>query len=80
MSISLHTRHIRGKVHDADASAVAEKLKIALDMMGVLQSCINCNHFKEAEEICTGVTPFNARPPARIIAYGCPSHSSEIPY
>jgi hypothetical protein len=78
--MNLNSRQQRGKDYNADTLLVAEKLKYAIDMMGVLQSCINCNHFNEATEICRGVTPFTARPPARIIAYGCPSHSAEIPF
>lgn len=32
------------------------------------ESCLTCSYFREAEERCT---KFNARPPARVIAYGC---------
>lgn len=47
---------------------------------GVFQSCLNCIHFREsAGEIC-GL--YKARPPARIIAFGCPSYDDvdEIPF
>ena len=44
---------------------------------GVNRSCLNCQNFDEkgvfgAPEVCRLV---NVRPPARIIAFGCPSHT-----
>ncbi len=60
---------------------IAEVVRRHLDAKLAFISCINCNFFKEREgEICTAVAPFNARPPARVIAYGCSQHSSEIPF
>ena len=44
---------------------------------GLFQSCLNCVHFNEASELCGLV---NQRPPARVIALGCPQHSDEIPF
>lgn len=45
----------------------------------VTRSCISCSLFKESTETCT---KFNARPPARVIAYGCKDYFSEdeIPF
>lgn len=42
-------------------------------------SCLNCINFKEKEELCGLV---NQRPPARVIAYGCPRWEDvdEIPF
>lgn len=44
-----------------------------------LTTCIKCFHFNESAEICKLA---NARPPARIIAFGCDSYEKEdeIPY
>lgn len=39
-------------------------------------TCITCMHFDEGKEHCQ---LYNARPPARVIAFGCPSHDY-IPY
>ena len=43
------------------------------------KSCLNCNQFNEQKELC-GLA--NQRPPARVIAYGCPSWEDvdEIPF
>ena len=49
------------------------------DGLGVMASCINCSFFIEAHELCKR---FNARPPARVIAFGCKDHLDiqEIPF
>lgn len=36
--------------------------------LGVQQTCLSCNAFNEETELCGS---FNARPPARVIAFGC---------
>jgi hypothetical protein len=35
-----------------------------------LRSCINCTQFNHEGDVCS---TFNARPPAKIIARGCPN-------
>lgn len=42
-------------------------------------SCLNCVSWRKNEEICI---LFKARPPAHVIAFGCPSfcHNEEIPF
>lgn len=35
------------------------------------RNCLNCSHFTEGLEHCK---VWNARPPARVIAYGCSRH------
>jgi hypothetical protein len=35
------------------------------------KSCITCGHFVEKTEICS---LYNARPPAKVIAFACPSY------
>lgn len=43
------------------------------------QNCLNCIHWKQKEDKC-GL--YNAKPPAEIIVYSCPSYTDieEIPY
>jgi hypothetical protein len=45
----------------------------------IYQSCLNCLNFNENEEICNLC---NQRPPAKVIAYGCPQWADikEIPF
>jgi hypothetical protein len=43
----------------------------------VWQSCMNCEHFKKQEELCT---VYKARPPAHVIAVGCTEYEWEIPF
>jgi len=43
------------------------------------RSCIACMHFNEQNEVCS---KFQARPPARIIAFACPEYveDTDIPF
>jgi len=51
---------------------IVEKIK------PIYKSCLNCEHFSEATEICK---KYKQRPPARVIAYACPSYEDlEIPF
>lgn len=55
-------------------------LKIeAPDARGMTSSCISCLAFNEASEWCK---TYGARPPARVIAFGCESYDDEdeIPF
>lgn len=56
---------------------LALRLANTMEAAGVYRNCLTCRHFVEAMETCG---EFNARPPARIIAYGCEKHSNEIPF
>lgn len=42
-------------------------------------TCINCDHFTEATEMCK---QWNTRPPARVIAFGCEKYKDDdlIPF
>lgn len=35
------------------------------------KNCLNCAHFTEKDEMCN---KYRSRPPAKVIAYGCPGH------
>lgn len=54
-------------------------ISIALSKIeAVYQSCLNCENFDEKNELCKLC---NLRPPARVIAYGCPQWEyDEIPF
>lgn len=44
----------------------------------IYQNCLNCLHFNEEKEICK---LYYLRPPAKVIAYGCPLWEDiEIPF
>lgn len=43
------------------------------------KSCLTCEHFNEAQEKCEA-DPQRRRPPARVIAFGCPSYEERLPF
>ena len=49
----------------------------AYDDIDPFANCLNCLNFDEKKEICNLC---NQRPPARVIAYGCPQWVDEIPF
>ncbi len=61
------------------ASKIVDRgvITTALTNANVYRNCLTCTYFVEHMEMCER---FNARPPARIIAYGCEKHSDEIPF
>lgn len=46
---------------------------------GALISCLNCEHFQKAEELCTK-DGFNGRPPVKVVVLGCKNWEREIPF
>lgn len=63
----------------ANLPLTMESLNAALEKTGwkhgVWKSCLSCDHFNEGLEQCT---LYKARPPARVIAFGCPSYSDDM--
>lgn len=60
-----------------------EALQAAFDKhspeMPVLRTCVACIHFNENNERCA--KHGQQRPPARVIAYGCPDYENDnIPF
>ena len=49
------------------------------DDLGIMTNCLNCINFVEQIELCKLAA---ARPPARVIAFGCKNHfdTEEIPF
>lgn len=68
-------------VADANDSirAATRLLELKGKIGGVTQSCISCTTFAERDELCTR---WNARPPARVIAFGCNDYqdNEDIPF
>lgn len=57
----------------------------SLDKCRFVKSCLSCDSFNEQMELCNNpkVTLTPARPPARIIAFGCPAYNNideDIPF
>ena len=52
---------------------MAEVVQELLEQADCFRTCLSCIHFKEADELCVVSNP-PARPPARIIAFGCPAY------
>jgi hypothetical protein len=63
--------HVREKIRTAINEVLANQI--------IISSCISCINFDEPSEICK---VFKQRPPARIIAHGCPEYvdAYDIPY
>lgn len=79
-------------VRDGAKYLLRDQMLKTIEALGFehMQTCLTCINFSEhakrmspnyvqPEEFCNR---FNGRPPARIIAYGCPSytHNDEIPF
>lgn len=50
---------------------------VARAVVQAMETCINCEYFDEPTEVCALA---QARPPARVIAHGCPSYSAKVPF
>ena len=51
--------------------------QVAQAVVANLETCLTCAHFDEATETCALA---KARPPARVIAYGCPQYLPDVPF
>lgn len=62
--------------------AMGAWLKTQFERADLMQSCISCRRFDEKAETCKLAPPPNNRPPARIIANGCPQYddAADIPF
>lgn len=57
------------------------KYSIEGEIKRALRTCITCNAFDNDNETCNKAN--NQRPPAKVIAYGCPQYNDfddEIPF
>lgn len=55
-------------------------LKDQFERIDLMQSCLSCRHFDETNEVCRKAN--GLRPPARVIANGCPQYDDmrDIPF
>jgi hypothetical protein len=63
----------------ATIKAVAEYLTPMIEqaLRAATKTCMTCDHFRQVDEICQ---KYNMRPPAKVIAFGCPAYEDEIPF
>jgi hypothetical protein len=60
------------EIHHPRLEEIAGLIERATGMINTAcKSCITCGHFVESTEQCA---LYKARPPARIIAFACPSY------
>lgn len=69
-----NAEQILKRLEDA-RDAIAHSLAGAVERSVV--TCCSCDHFNQASEICG---KYNMRPPAKVIAFGCPAYENEIPF
>ncbi len=57
---------------DSDIAKALDKLaeSVVSGIVGDRRTCLSCEHFNEKNELCSLA---GARPPARVIVFGCPS-------
>lgn len=69
---SIPRDHVRSKLY-------TEIADLLVQTDGACRSCLNCTFFTEATELCQ---KYNARPPARIIAFACKDYTDidDIPF
>lgn len=77
---ALDTEYTEDAIRDLGSAVrnnVEDAVNEALEGSGYLQTCLNCQHFAEPTELCMKAdTP--QRPPARVIAFGCPAFEEEL--
>lgn len=53
--------------------------RIADELYNATKSCLTCQYFNEQRELC-GRYPERGRPPARVVAFGCPEYENQPPF
>ena len=67
------TKYLSDKERPHLEAAVSDLIERAR----LYRSCLTCQHFTEGSEVC-GLA--GGRPPARVIAMGCPQYLEEPPF
>lgn len=55
-------------------------LTVKLVEQRIITPCVNCDYFDEPSELCSKFAGDPARPPARILATGCPMWRDTLPF
>lgn len=75
MSSELCKEQLAKRLEDAATSIAGSFVKVVEQ---AITTCVVCDHWNQQAETCT---KFNGmRPPARVIAFGCPAFENEIPF
>jgi hypothetical protein len=62
---------------DKENSWLAASIADLVEQARLYRSCLTCEHFEEATEVCRLA---QVRPPARVIALGCPKYFEVPPF
>jgi hypothetical protein len=74
---------IEQRANKAFAKEIATELVAEIEFVinRHTKTCLTCEHwFDERDVNANTCGKFNALPPPRVIAYGCPDYSEEIPF
>lgn len=68
-----------GELRETITQAIKKMVEVEFAYQLPYKTCINCDHFIEKTEMCK---QWNAKPPARVIAFGCDKYKDEdlIPF
>lgn len=58
-------------------SELLDRVELLVRELRPLRCCIACAYFREADEFCEVA---QCRPPARVIAFGCPAYADAPPF
>lgn len=77
--MSTNVKNVGDNPRENQVSAAIRALakEVGVSVTAGLETCMSCEHFVEATEICRLA---QQRPPARVIAYGCPEYLPDIPF
>lgn len=75
MSSELFKEQLAKRLEDAADKMTASFVSVVQQS---LTTCVVCDHWNQTGETCMKFQ--NQRPPARVIAFGCPAFENEVPF
>jgi len=77
--MSTNVKNVGENPRESQVAAAIRELarNVGVEVTRGLDTCMSCEHFDEASEVCKLA---GQRPPARVIAYGCPEYLPDIPF